>query len=149
MDRPPLDLADLERSLAARTGLAGPLRVVSQDISATRWHDVVGDGTSQFVVRRPRDQDAAVALAAEDRLLGHLIETAIPVPTPVLSSDDQGGQLSVIRQVSGLRVRDRPPVELPRTSTTRHDLSAGLVDVLARIHSVTCGDVGLDSANAE
>ncbi len=142
------DLDAIATRLAEHVRLVGPLTVESESESPERRRRVITDGAQRWIVRVPRNATGAARLVVEDDLLSHLSDTAIPVPVPVVSAMAADGldAFDVVTLVRGLRIRDRLPLALPRTSTTRHDLSAGMVDVLIRLHNLDIEEAELDAS---
>ena len=147
---PGLDLEALARFLDERgVALAGPLtgNVIAGGKSNLTYD--VGDGARRMVVRRPplaHVLPTAHDMSREWRVISALQETDIPVPGTIAFCDDPsviGAPFYVMDFVEGHIVRDRLPRDWPRTPSTRHDMSAALVQTLGKLHAVDPAAVGL------
>lgn len=147
---------------AADPALVGPW--LARVLDEPRWSDCrvsrIGAGRSNLtfrvdsaagavVLRRP--PLGAVATSAHDmvreqRALRALTGTAVPVPA-VLAASDESGPLAapcyVMELVEGVVAVSGLPAGFAECPGQRGDLAHGLVDVLARLHAVDPGTVGL------
>ena len=109
---------------------------------------VIGDGTHDWVLRRPplgHVVETAHDMRREYRVLAGLGSTDVPVPEVLAFGDDDtliGAPFYVMERVEGqiLRTRDEVAALSP---TEARACSECLVDVLARLHSVDYEAVGL------
>ncbi|MEU1430807.1 phosphotransferase family protein [Nocardia sp. NPDC005746] len=147
---PGLDLtrlaAWLERS---RPGFAsGPLagRFISGGRSNLTY--VVGDGVSEWILRRPplgHVLATAHDMGREFRVMSALADTAVPVPrTYVLCTDPDilGAPFYLMENVAGVPYREAAELEALGPERTRV-ISEGMVDALAALHRVDPESVGL------
>ena len=153
-------------AVGADPGVVGPyLATVFDDPS---WHrvdvDLVAAGMSNLtyvvtpqgapdsaavILRRP--PTGAVLATAHDmgrehRVISALGPTAVPVPRTLhLCTDPEvlGAPFYVMERVVGLHVVDEIPAGYADTPDDRRALGRGLVDVLADLHTVDPGEVGL------
>ncbi|GAB3678413.1 phosphotransferase family protein [Angustibacter aerolatus] len=147
---PGLDVAALSRWLDAELpGLrAGPLRAELITGGRSNLTYRLDDGEHRWVLRRPplgHVLATAHDMVREHRVLSALAGTAVPVPEVVaLCADDSaiGAPCYVMQHVDGLVVRTARDVEqVP--ADRRHDLGLRSMDVLADLHAVDPGAVGL------
>jgi aminoglycoside phosphotransferase (APT) family kinase protein len=110
---------------------------------------VVGDGTSEWVLRRPplgHVLPTAHDMAREYTVMRALAGTAVPVPRALAFCDDvavNGAPFYVMSKVDGVILRTAADMaEL--TPAQARACSEDLVDVLAAIHAVDYAAVGLD-----
>jgi aminoglycoside phosphotransferase (APT) family kinase protein len=110
---------------------------------------VVGDGTSEWVLRRPplgHVLPTAHDMAREYTVMRALAGTAVPVPRALAFCDDvavNGAPFYVMSKVDGVILRTATDMaEL--TPAQARACSEDLVDVLAAIHAVDYEAVGLD-----
>ncbi|MDV6011932.1 phosphotransferase family protein [Haloechinothrix sp. LS1_15] len=147
---PGLDLAALREYLdGAVPGLvAGPLRgeLITGGRSNLTYR--VTDGVSSWVVRRPplgHVLATAHDMGREYRVISALAGSEVPVPATVVLCEDTavlGAPFYVMERVAGRTYRrDTELRELGRERT--RSISAGMVEVLARLHAVDPHAVGL------
>jgi aminoglycoside phosphotransferase (APT) family kinase protein len=109
---------------------------------------VVGDGTNEWVLRRPplgHVLPTAHDMAREHRVLSALTSTDVPVPRTYAFCDDEtvnGAPFYVMERVDG-RILRAPDDLAPLTPDDARRCSDELVDVLAAIHAVDYQSVGL------
>jgi aminoglycoside phosphotransferase (APT) family kinase protein len=109
---------------------------------------VVGDGTSEWVLRRPplgHVLPTAHDMAREYTVLRALADTAVPVPQAIAFCDDvavNGAPFYVMSKVDGVILRT-PDDMAELTPAQARACSEDLVDVLAAIHAVDYAAVGL------
>ncbi|WP_406693110.1 phosphotransferase family protein [Saccharopolyspora sp. ID03-671] len=109
---------------------------------------IVGDGTRQWVVRRPplgHVLATAHDMGREHRMLSALAGTAVPVPkVELLCQDDEvlGAPFYVMEYVPGAVYRS-PEQSEALTEQQRQELSYQLMDVLADLHAIDPASVGL------
>ncbi|QUH00580.1 phosphotransferase family protein [Saccharopolyspora erythraea] len=147
---PGLDLAALREHLDAQLpGLArGPLSAEIVQGGRSNLTYLVTDGTDRWVVRRPplgHVLATAHDMSREHRVMSALAGTAVPVPETLLLCEDDdviGAPFYVMRYVPGTVYR-KPELTEQLTVAQRGDLSMQLVDVLADLHSIDPGTVGL------
>jgi len=147
---PGLDLDRLRAYLdTARPGLVrGPLegRVVTGGKSNLTY--VVGDGTGEWVVRRPplgHVLATAHDMAREYRVMTALRDTAVPVPrTHVLCEDHDvlGASFYVMEYVEGTPFRTRDEIA-PLGPEAVRGVAESLVATLGALHAVVPEEVGL------
>ena len=105
---------------------------------------------SSWVLRRPPTGhvlESAHDVLREQRIMGALAPSTIPVPVIVDSCDDPdviGAPFFVMDFVDGLVIRDVEQAQV-LTEEVRHDASRNLMGVLADLHRVDPADVGLDT----
>jgi aminoglycoside phosphotransferase (APT) family kinase protein len=110
---------------------------------------VVGDGTNEWVLRRPplgHVLPTAHDMAREYRVLSALVATDVPVPRTFAFCDDEtvnGANFYVMENVRG-RILRTPDDLAPLTNDDAQRCSDELVDVMARIHGVDFRAAGLD-----
>ena len=109
---------------------------------------VVGDGTSEWVLRRPplgHVLPTAHDMAREYTVMRALADTAVPVPNAIAFCDDlavNGAPFYVMSKVDGVILRTPADMtDITRSQAKR--CSEDLVDVLAAIHAVDYTAVGL------
>lgn len=109
----------------------------------------VHSGAGEVILRRPplgHILPTAHDMAREYRVLSALRATAVPVPrTFVLEGADGplGAPFYVMERVIGHICRDRLPPGYADTEPRRAAVGAGLIDVLAALHSIDPDDVDL------
>ncbi len=147
---PGLDPAALESYLhrAAPGTLAGPLSAQLVAGGKSNLTYVLGDGRSQWVLRRPplgHVLETAHDMAREHRVMAALGASEVPVPHMVtLCADPEvlGAPFYVMSFVGGTIYRTQE--QLAAVSRADADrLADDLVDVLARLHAVDPASVGL------
>jgi aminoglycoside phosphotransferase (APT) family kinase protein len=147
---PGLDPAALESYLhrAAPGTLQGPLTAQLVAGGKSNLTYVLGDGGSQWVLRRPplgHVLETAHDMAREYRVMAALDGTDVPVPHMVtLCSDPEvlGAPFYVMSFVDGTIYRTEEQLaEVSPTAAER--LADDLVDVLARLHAIDPAAVGL------
>jgi aminoglycoside phosphotransferase (APT) family kinase protein len=149
-DLPGLDLDRLDAYLAFATpGLVtGPLsaQLIAGGRSNLTYY--LGDGTHQWVLRRPplgHVLRTAHDMGREFRVLSALATTSVPVPTTIhLCADPEplGAPFYLMEHVPGVVLRTRGQLEdLGEAATTT--VVERLVDVLAELHTVDPRSVGL------
>jgi aminoglycoside phosphotransferase (APT) family kinase protein len=149
-DLPGLDLDRLDAYLAFATpGLVtGPLsaQLIAGGRSNLTYY--LGDGTHQWVLRRPplgHVLRTAHDMGREFRVLSALATTSVPVPTTIhLCADPEplGAPFYLMEHVPGVVLRTRRQLEdLGEAATTT--VVERLVDVLAELHTVDPRSVGL------
>ena len=154
--------------LRAVTEQAAPPKVVGDYLAAelgdAGWSDVsiglISGGKSNltFVVTSPvgevvlrRPPLSTVLPTAHDMRREHKVMTGLwdtPVPVPrtlALCTDDGvlGAPFYVMERVAGHIVREELPAGYADEPDQRRAIGEGLIDVLASLHEVTPGDVGL------
>nr|WP_246869242.1 phosphotransferase family protein [Saccharopolyspora sp. ASAGF58] len=143
-----LDLTALDRFFAERlAGYAGGLRaeLMSGGRSNLTYRLTTGDIT--WVLRRPplgTLTPSAHDMAREYRIVSALVDSAVPVAKPIVLADDSviGVPFAVVEFVPGTVVRSEEDLATWSDSEVRA-CAAGLVDVLAALHAVDPGEVGL------
>lgn len=144
-----LDLPALTGWIADRVGpVDGPLRATLIAGGRSNLTYRVTDGEHRWVVRRPplgHVVATAHDMGREFRVMSALAGSAVPVPTTrALCTDDTvlGAPFYVMDEVDGRVVRD--VAELAAfTPDEAVAVSHGLIDVLARLHSLDPAAVGL------
>ncbi|WP_017974441.1 phosphotransferase family protein [Actinopolyspora halophila] len=108
----------------------------------------VTDGNGSWVLRRPplgHVLATAHDMSREYRVMSALADTAVPVPrTHLLCADENvlGAPFYVMDFVEGQVYRSREQVER-LSEPQRRDLSLRMIEVLAQLHTVDPGTVGL------
>ncbi|MGW4306751.1 phosphotransferase family protein [Streptomyces californicus] len=132
-----------------RPGLvSGPLEARLIEGGRSNLTYVVGDGTGQWVVRRPplgHVLATAHDMAREYRVISGLHPTAVPVPEPLLLCEDDtvlGAPFYVMEYVEGVPYRTAEQLAPLGPERTRAAV-LGLVDTLVDLHAVDPGAVGL------
>jgi aminoglycoside phosphotransferase (APT) family kinase protein len=141
--------------LIVRTALAdalpgeGPITVARIGEGHSNGTFAVSRGRARWILRRPPrpPYDArAHDVLREFRMLKALTGSAVPVPTPVIASDDPGpigAPFYVMEPVDGEVIRER----IPDRYANAADLAAladELIDALLALHEVNVDAVGLD-----
>ncbi|MFE7056432.1 phosphotransferase family protein [Streptomyces californicus] len=147
---PGLDPESLRARLdRERPGLvSGPLEARLIEGGRSNLTYVVGDGTGQWVVRRPplgHVLATAHDMAREYRVISGLHPTAVPVPEPLLLCEDDavlGAPFYVMEYVEGVPYRTAEQLAPLGPERTRAAV-LGLVDTLVDLHAVDPGAVGL------
>ncbi|MFJ5893258.1 phosphotransferase family protein [Streptomyces californicus] len=147
---PGLDPESLRARLdRERPGLvSGPLHARLIEGGRSNLTYVVGDGTGQWVVRRPplgHVLATAHDMAREYRVISGLHPTAVPVPEPLLLCEDDavlGAPFYVMEYVEGVPYRTAEQLAPLGPERTRAAV-LGLVDTLVDLHAVDPGAVGL------
>ncbi|MFH8883041.1 phosphotransferase family protein [Streptomyces californicus] len=147
---PGLDPESLRARLdRERPGLvSGPLQARLIEGGRSNLTYVVGDGTGQWVVRRPplgHVLATAHDMAREYRVISGLHPTAVPVPEPLLLCEDDtvlGAPFYVMEYVEGVPYRTAEQLAPLGPARTRAAV-LGLVDTLVDLHAVDPGAVGL------
>ncbi|MGW1234084.1 phosphotransferase family protein [Streptomyces californicus] len=147
---PGLDPESLRARLdRERPGLvSGPLEARLIEGGRSNLTYVVGDGTEQWVVRRPplgHVLATAHDMAREYRVISGLHPTAVPVPEPLLLCEDDavlGAPFYVMEYVEGVPYRTAEQLAPLGPERTRAAV-LGLVDTLVDLHAVDPGAVGL------
>lgn len=106
------------------------------------------DGRRLVLRRPPLKQVLATAhdMAREYKIISALATTGVPVPEALARCDDpevNGAPFYVMEFVDGLVVRDQDSALELLTEPARRAASESLIDVLAAIHAVEPGAVGL------
>jgi aminoglycoside phosphotransferase (APT) family kinase protein len=110
---------------------------------------VVSSAAGDVVLRRPPLSTVlptAHDMRREHRVMTGLGDTAVPVPrTLALCTDESvlGANFYVMQRVAGYIVRESLPDGYAETPQQRRAIGAGLIDVLAALHSVEPAEVGL------
>ncbi|MEU4175188.1 phosphotransferase family protein [Streptomyces sp. NPDC026589] len=132
-----------------RPGLvSGPLEARLIEGGRSNLTYVVGDGTGQWVVRRPplgHVLATAHDMTREHRVISGLYPTAVPVPEPLLLCEDDsviGAPFYVMEYVEGTPYRTAEQLAPLGPERTRAAV-LGLVDTLVDLHAVDPGAVGL------
>ena len=105
-------------------------------------------GDRQLVLRRPppgATAETAHDVLREYRVTDALVDTAVPVPEPLLACEDHdviGSDFYVMERLEGEVLRESEP-EAFGTPDRRRRLGEELIDVLAAIHDVDYEAVGL------
>ena len=108
----------------------------------------VTDGTAWWIVRRPplgHVQATAHDMGREHTVMSALAETDVPVPHTFAHCADPdvlGAPFYVMERVEGTPYRTAGQLEAIGTERTR-ELADSMIDVLARLHAVAPGEVGL------
>ncbi|MFH9608599.1 phosphotransferase family protein [Streptomyces sp. NPDC017448] len=147
---PGLDPESLRARLdRERPGLvSGPLEARLIEGGRSNLTYVVGDGTGQWVVRRPplgHVLATAHDMAREYRVISGLHPTAVPVPEPLLLCEDDtvlGAPFYVMEYVEGTPYRTADQLAPLGPERTRAAV-LGLVDTLVDLHAVDPDAVGL------
>jgi aminoglycoside phosphotransferase (APT) family kinase protein len=156
------DRADSTVRSAADPALVGPW--LADRLADPRWSQCrvarVGTGRSNLtfrvdsaagsvVLRRPPQGSLAATahdMGREQRVLSALEGTDVPVPA-VLGGADASGPLGVpfyvMELVDGVIAVHELPAGWAEGAAQRRDLAHSLIDVLARLHAIAPGDVGL------
>jgi len=135
------------REVAGSTG--APLRAELIAGGRSNLTYVVGDGRSEWVLRRPplgHVLPTAHDMAREYTVLRALAGTAVPVPQAIAFCDDpavNGAPFYVMSKVDGVILRT-PDDMAELTPAQARGCSEDLIDVLAAIHAVDYSAVGLD-----
>lgn len=140
------DLLALKAFLHNRGLCSGPITATPVGDGHSNLTDLVTDGVTRLVVRRPPPPPVppgAHDVLREARLVAALVGTAVPVPT-VLATAGAGevldGPLAVTSYVAGPVVTARTPPEL---AGERRAIGESLVDTLAALHAVDWRAAGL------
>ncbi|MFI7010931.1 phosphotransferase family protein [Streptomyces sp. NPDC050145] len=151
MSHPPgLDLDQLRAHLdRERPGLVGgPLTARLIEGGRSNLTYLVGDGTTQWVVRRPplgHVLATAHDMKREHRVIAALHTTDVPVPEPILLCEDDavlGAPFYVMEFVDGTPYRTAEQLAPLGPERTRAAV-LGLVDTLVDLHAVDPAKVGL------
>ena len=145
-----LDLAALDRHLEA-VGLprSGQLRAELVSGGRSNLTFIVCDDASRWVLRRPPLHGltpSAHDVAREYRVVAALADTAVPVaPTVTLCEDDSvlGAPFALVQYVDGRVVRTREELQALGGPEDLKRCVDGLIRVLADLHAVDPGSVGL------
>jgi aminoglycoside phosphotransferase (APT) family kinase protein len=147
---PGLDLRRLAAWLPGVIPSAGPdlsARLIAGGKSNLTYE--LTDGAATWILRRPplgHVLATAHDMSREFRVMSALQDTAVPVPAMyALCSDDQviGAPFYLMSRVEGTPYRRAAQLEALGPARTRA-IAAGLVDILAQLHRVEPGAVGLD-----
>ena len=109
----------------------------------------VSSGAGDVVLRRPPLSNrlpTAHDMSREHRVISALATTSVPVPaTLALCTDEDviGAPFYVMERVVGHIVRDVLPAGYAESAADRQAIGYGLIDVLADLHAVDPGAVGL------
>ncbi len=140
------ELKALEAFLRDRGLCAGPLTATPVGDGHSNLTDLVSDGMTRLIVRRPPPPPVppgAHDVLREARLVAALAGTDVPVPA-VLATAQAGevidSPLAVTRYVEGPVVTHRTPPELVGE---RRRIGESLVDTLAALHAVDWSAAGL------
>jgi len=116
----------------------------------------VSSGAGEVILRRPplgHILPTAHDMGREYRVLSALYGTAVPVPRTLLlgtADDGLGAPFYVMERIVGHICRDELPSGYAETASQRAAIGAGLIDVLAALHAIDPGAVGLgDFGRAE
>ncbi|GAB3664269.1 phosphotransferase family protein [Nocardioides korecus] len=149
-DPPGLSVAAVEAHLRDRLPglLHGPLGAELVAGGRSNLTYVLSDGRTRWVLRRPplgHVLETAHDMAREHRLLAALHPTDVPVPRPVLLGDPEvlGVPFYVMEHADGQVLRSHEQLQ-GLAGEPAHELAGELVEVLARLHRVDPGAVGLD-----
>lgn len=148
-DTPGLDLDRLSQWLESRIETTGPLSAEVIAGGKSNLTYIVGDGTREFIVRRPpmgHVLATAHDMTREYKVMAALQNTDVPVPTTyALCEDDQvlGAPFYLMEKVQGVPYRLASELEPLGAERTRR-ISQGLIQTLATLHEVDPGTVGLD-----
>jgi len=149
-DPPGLDLRRLRAFLDEQAPElpSGPLTAERVEGGKSNLTYIVTDGTAEFVVRRPplgHVLATAHDMSREFRVISALADTKVPVPRTRLLCEDAevlGAPFYVMERVAGTVYRG-----VAQTSTLTPQraaaISYALIDVLADLHDVVPGEVGL------
>lgn len=105
-------------------------------------------GDRKLVLRRPppgQTAETAHDVLREYRVTDALVATAVPVPPPVISCDDNdviGSDFYLMERLTGDVIREEEPERFSREGA-RTRIGEELVDTLAKIHQVDVDEVGL------
>ncbi|GAC84680.1 putative phosphotransferase [Gordonia paraffinivorans NBRC 108238] len=142
------ELDRLQAFLAERGLVDGPVTARRIGDGHSNLTYLVGDGTAQFVVRRPPPPPippGANDMLREARIMAALADTAVPVPT-ILASADTGEVLDVPLYVMSFATGPVVTATMPApldTPERRREVGHALVDTLAALHAVDYTAVGL------
>jgi aminoglycoside phosphotransferase (APT) family kinase protein len=109
---------------------------------------VVTTGTDEYVLRRPplgHVLATAHDMGREYRVISALVDTAVPVPQPLLICTDEsvlGAPFYLMRRVAGTVYRHRAQTD-ELTGVAKHQLAFDMIDTLAALHAVDPEKVGL------
>jgi aminoglycoside phosphotransferase (APT) family kinase protein len=146
---PGISVPDLERHLTASLPglLTGPLRVELLSGGRSNLTYLLSDGRGRWVLRRPplgHVLATAHDMDREFRVLRALHPTEVPVPEPLINvgSEVIGAPFYVMEFTDGAVLRERAQLAEfdPAAAAT---LADRLIDVLARLHEIDPGSVGL------
>jgi aminoglycoside phosphotransferase (APT) family kinase protein len=144
-----LDMPALDQFFRARVnGFAGNLTAELLQGGRSNLTYVLTDGQRRWVLRRPPLgglTPSAHDMSREYRVVAALRDSGVPVAPAVVLADSEvlGVPFSVVEYVDGRVIRTTGQLhELPAADIAR--CAFGLVDVLARLHAVEPGAVGLD-----
>jgi aminoglycoside phosphotransferase (APT) family kinase protein len=144
-----LDLPALEQFFRGQVpGFAGNLTAELLQGGRSNLTYVLSDGQRRWVLRRPPLgglTPSAHDMGREYRVVAALRDSSVPVAPAVVLADPEvlGVPFSVVEYVDGRVIRTTGQLHaLPPADITR--CAFGLVDVLARLHTVDPGAVGLD-----
>ena len=110
---------------------------------------VVSSAAGEMVLRRPplrAVRPTAHDMTREHRVLSALAGTAVPVPRPLLLCSDPdvlGAPFYLMERVHGVIARSVLPAGYAPEPADRAAMTTALVDVLADLHAVDPGEVGL------
>ncbi|MCW2702588.1 MAG: phosphotransferase family protein [Blastococcus sp.] len=146
---PGVDVPRLEAYLreAVPGLLAGPLEVTLLAGGRSNLTYLLTDGRDRWVLRRPplgHVLETAHDMGREYRLLSALHPTDVPVPRPLAIAGDDvlGAPFYVMGFADGVVLRERQQLEEFDT-TAATALADELVEILARLHRLDPGKVGL------
>lgn len=126
--------------------LRGPLRVALLSGGRSNLTYSLTDGFGHWVLRRPplgHVLATAHDMSREYRLLYALHPTAVPVPEPLVSAGPEviGAPFYVMDFVAGEVLREKQ--QLAAVGAAAPGLADELVGILARLHGIDPGEVGL------
>ncbi|HSI93180.1 MAG TPA: phosphotransferase family protein [Jiangellaceae bacterium] len=147
---PGVDLVRLRSYLdeAAPGLVAGPLAAELIEGGRSNLTYVVGDGDKTWVLRRPplgHVLPTAHNMAREHRVITALAPTPVPVPRPILLCPDESvldAPFYLMEYVDGIVYRTQEQSAALGPDRARN-LVESMLDVLADLHAVEPGDVGL------
>ncbi len=129
--------------------LAGPVTAAVIAGGKSNLTYRVTDGATTFVVRRPplgHVQATAHDMAREHTVMAALADSDVPVPRMSARCDDadvMGAPFYVMEDVAGTAYRSAAQLA-PLGAAATAGLARAMVEVLARLHAVSPGEVGLD-----
>ncbi|QGK70637.1 phosphotransferase [Allosaccharopolyspora coralli] len=147
-DLPGLDLTALRRYLDSQGFEPPPLHGELIEGGRSNLTYIVSGGDRRWVVRRPplgHVLATAHDMSREYRVMSALHDTAVPVPETLSLCEDTdvlGAPFYVMEHVSGTVLRTPEQTEKLAVAD-RRDVSMRLVDVLADLHAIDPGSVGL------
>ncbi|MGW3472419.1 phosphotransferase family protein [Saccharopolyspora sp. NPDC000995] len=142
-----VDLDLVARLLRERAGLtpAGPLRLDLLAGGRSNLTFVLGDGESEWILRRPplgHVLETAHDMAREVRVQRALRQAGFPVPGILLAVEEPSARFYVMDRVEGSILRSDADLATVPTAT-RGAIGTAYVDALAQLHRIDAETVGL------